>query len=149
MNAIIYFSAMAVAFCGLIAGAIIASMAKEELKAGRKYFSLMQDFLVVLVLFFIMEFYKASIFIIMPVLLVVFLLIFYFKNSVKYSDMAVYSMFAIIFYLSSQSINLFSLEASLIFLYGLPSGSLISKEKVKNILKTAVFIVIASVLFFI
>ncbi|MBI2128823.1 hypothetical protein HYU07_01155 [Candidatus Woesearchaeota archaeon] len=149
MNAIIYFSILIVSFLGLIAGAVIANMAKEELKAGRRYFSLMQDFLAVLILFFIFEFYELNIFVIVPVLLAVFLLLFYFKNSMKYADMVIYSIFAIIFYLSSKSINLFSLEASLIFLYGLPSGSLITKERVKNILKMAVFILIAGVLFFI
>ncbi|MDO8741002.1 MAG: hypothetical protein Q7J54_05525 [Candidatus Woesearchaeota archaeon] len=149
MDAIIYFSTMAVAFCGIIAGFIIANMAKEELKPGRKYFSLMQDFLIVLMLFFLLESYKLSIFIIAPVLLAVFLLLFYFKNSIKNSNMIIHSLLAVIFYLSSKSINLFSLEASLIFLYGLPTGSLISKEKIKNILKMAVFILIAGVLFLI
>lgn len=149
MNAIIYFSTMLVSFSGLVAGIIIANMAKEELKAGRKYFSLMQDFLIVLMLFFLLEFYEVNIFVIVPILLVVFLLLFYLKNSVKYINMIIYSLLAVIFYLSSKSINLFSLEASLIFLYGLPTGSLISKEKAKNILKTAVFVLIACVLFFI
>ena len=136
MNAMIYFSTMIVAFCGIIAGFIVANMAKEELRPGRKYFSLMQDFLIVLMLFFLLEFYKLNILIIVPILLVVFLLLFYFKNSVKTANMVIYSLLAVIFYLSSKSINLFSLEASLIFLYGLPTGSLISNEKIKNILKS-------------
>lgn len=147
MNAIIYFLTLIVSFLGLIAGMIIANMAKEELKGGRKYFFLMQDFLIVLMLFFILEFYNVTIFITIPVLLVIFLLFFYFKNSMQ--NVAIYSIFAIIFYLSSRNINLFSLESSLIFLYGLPAGSLISKEKIKNILKALVFVLIAAALFFV
>lgn len=111
---------------GIVFGVLLGIIAKEELKDGRKWFLLMQGVIFVFILFFIFKFYMLNI--IYIILISVFvLLVMFFVTDIR-REIIVYSICAIVFYLSIQNTNLFLIESSLIFLYGLPTGSLVYEK---------------------
>lgn len=152
MEIINYFLTNIAIFLGLIIGIILAYIAPEELKAGKKYFILLQNILLALILFLLLFFYKFNSRWSLVISLVLFLSLYFYLNKnqkIKYID---YAFLGIVFYLSSKNINLFLLESSLIFIYGLPTGSLLTNIKKRNILeivlKNISFIIIPLILFF-
>ena len=150
-----YALAALISFLGLPSGIFLAFAAKEELKIGKRYFLLMQNILLVLILFFLMEHLRADIYLTVLISITLLVLLFYFNNgeNTKKLPIAVYPALAVVFYLSSKNTNLFLLESALIFMYGLPAGSLVIDLKKKDyaavILKHISFVVVALLLFFI
>ncbi len=167
-------------FLGLIFGMILIFIAPEEQKPGKKYFILLENiFLILMTLFLLIYFYYYKLFSVVYVLLWLFfimLLIFslmdllnsispFFnkrlninkeskliglKRRIK-NHYSIYSILALIFYLSYQNKNLFFIESTLIFLYGLPIGSLLAEHKDKKqniitVLKHMHFLIIALLL---
>ncbi len=142
-----------IVFLGIGVGISLAYIAPEELKDGKRYFILLQNLLLPLILFFLLFFYKINLILNVVVSLVLFLLLFFYLNSrknskIKYFD---YALLGIVFYLSIKDINLFLLESALIFIYGFPTGSLLSNARKKNvlevILKNISFVVVSLGLF--
>ena len=143
-----------IVFLGLIIGIILAYIAKEELKDGKKHFILLQNVLLTLILFFLLFFYKINLILNIGISLAVFLSLYFYLNTlkkqmIKYID---YGLLGIFFYYASNNINLFLLQSALIFIYGFPAGSLLINIKKRNILeivlKNISFVVIPLVLFF-
>lgn len=132
-------------FSGLLVGWLVGVIAKEELKPGKKYLVLLKRFL------FCAVFLIAAIFIVSSIwLTLVFIgaLIYFFAGEYPLKDVVVYLLFGIVFYLSVE--RLFLLQASLMFIYGFPVGSLMyfEKKKIKDaFLRYAWFIPVAIVLF--
>jgi len=62
-----------------------------------------------------------------------------------------YIILAVVFYLSSKKLNPYIIESSLIFLYGIPTGTLLTekskKKSIINILKNVGFILITIILY--
>ncbi|HLC50439.1 MAG TPA: hypothetical protein VJI97_03345, partial [Candidatus Nanoarchaeia archaeon] len=72
------------------------------------------------------------------------------KDKMKKS-IILYSIFGIIFYLSSKNQSLFMIESSLIFIYGIPTASILCIKKENNwrkiIFYNAGFILLANLLY--
>ncbi|MBS3098062.1 hypothetical protein J4209_04685 [Candidatus Woesearchaeota archaeon] len=151
MELLSYFLASILSFSALFLGFSLALAAKEELKPGKKYFVLSQNIILALILVFLLYFKKVSLILSIIIVIAVLLSLFYFdKIKNKYT---IYPLLGIIFYLSSKNINLFVIESALIFLYGLPTGTLLTniknkKQAIKNILHHISFIIIALALFY-
>ena len=135
-------------FLGFPIGISLAFISPEEMISGKKYFHLLQNFLLVLILFFYFNFYNLNLLISILITVVVFLLMFYWNS--KNKNLIIYTLLAVILYFSSKDLTLFAIESSLMFIYGIPTGSLLAPKKKKEVflivLKHALFIVLAVLL---
>ena len=163
MQIINYFLASIISYLGIALGIILIYIAPEEQKHGKGYFLFLRNIFFMLILLFLLFFYYKSIFIVLFVVisLIVFLSLNKklisgsFKKINKISDinksLIAYTVLAIIFYLSYKNINLFIIESSLIFLYGVANASLLFNLKGKNyleiLLKHILFVIVAIALF--
>ncbi len=137
------------AFSGLFAGAALAFIAPEELRAGKRYFMWMELAILLLLAIFLLNQYSIPLFLraIIYALLIASLLIKGINNRL------VYPVLAAVFFLSAASEALLFRHASLIFLYGLPAGTLFTNVKdsklatAKNLLTSyGTFVIIAVLL---
>jgi hypothetical protein len=154
MNFLNYSLTAVVSYLGLFVGLALAFIAKEELKDGKKYFIFMQKVILSIVFVFLFVFDGLSY--ILVLLLIGCIVVYYLKNYLKkkFDDVFYnYIILAGVFLFSLKELNLFIIESSLIFLYGLPTGSLyFHKDKKKvafNMLKNIIFVLVAVVLFFV
>jgi len=152
MNLINYTLTLIVSFLGLILGIILAYIAKEELKPGKKYFILLQKVILTSIVAFLFFYWSnKNIFLFIICLFASFILIYFFIEKIKTHH--IYKVLGLIFYFSSKDIEIFKIQAFLIFLYGLPTGSLLTKVTKRNyfrvILNHTYFIIIALLSFFI
>ena len=153
MEILNYVLATLITFSGIFVGFILAIITKEELEPGKGYFVLLQNLTFSLIIFFLLFFNNLVIWLAILIALLTF--IFLLKS--KINSIAIYIFLAFIFNAALRNLlSMFVLEASLIFIYGIPTGSLLTyklKNKklktIKNILiKYGVFIPIAILLFF-
>lgn len=152
MNLLNYSLAAIITYLGLFTGFILAITAKEELKPGKKYFIFLQKVILLLIFIFLLIFVDLNY--VLVLLILIFILIQILRRKKDFNELPyTYIILAIIFYLSSKKLNLFIIESSLIFLYGIPTGTLLTKKSKKeaiiNILKNIVFIIVAIILFLI
>ncbi len=149
MNILNYSLTAVVSYLGLFVGLILALMAKEEMKDGRKYFLFLQKLILLLVFVFLLVFINLNYILVLLILAFILVYLLRRKNELMY----IYIILGVIFYLSSKTLNLFVIESSLIFLYGIPTGSLLRKRDEKGtvmgILKNVGFVIVAIVLFLI
>jgi hypothetical protein len=154
MQSVNYISTSIFVYLGLLFGAILAYISKEELKSGKKYFILTQKIILLLIIISLLFYYNFGFLInlLLLTVLIILLSIFYYKkiHIVNYSK-TIYLLLGVIFYLSSFNINLFIINSSLTFLYGFPTGSLLINLKKKNYFKILLnhisFVIIALLLF--
>ncbi len=119
-----------IAFSGIIAGMLLAFFAKEEVKSGRKYLALLQKALILIFAVIIVNFFQIGLFYRAIIYLVLMLIIVF--TDLK-SEM-LYPVFGVFLYLTLQNDEIFLFASSLIFLIGLPTGSLAVKNyKVREI----------------
>lgn len=119
-----YFLASAVSYLGLACGAALAFIAPEELGQGRYYLLWLKRALFVAI-FVAFIYYSPSKNLLFSVLLLVLSALF-----VRYSDGHVfYIILGLLFYLSSSGSRFFLTIASLIFLFGLPAGTLFADKR--------------------
>ena len=136
-------------------GIMLAKIAPEEQKPLEKYFSLSRKILLLLIFIFAVFYYINDYFNLLALLgYFLFLLFIEFKISdLLKKSIIIYCVLGILFFLSSKNMNLFTIESSLILLYGLPTASLIYNKKEKNefniIFYSIGFVIIANLLFFI
>ena len=146
MSLLNYSLAALVAYLGLISGLMLSIVAKEELKAGRKYFFILQKVLLVLIFSILLVLRPGYLPIFLSVIFMNYLLVH--KNL---SSPMIYLFLAGVFYLSSIRLDIFIVEASLIFLYGFPTGSIVAsksiKESIMKISRYSSFVLLAIVLF--
>lgn len=153
MQFINYFSASIISFFGLLMGVMLVKMAPEEKKPLEKYFVLLRKILLLMVFLFILFYYLNDY---MNVLILiaysVFLLfIEYGIKDLSKKSIVTYTILGILFFLSSKNQNLFTIASSLIFLYGLPTASLLYNKKEKNyriLFYNIGFVLIANLLYF-
>lgn len=127
---------------GLISGKVLAWIAKEEIRSGKKYFIILQKALFCGAIILLMFLNKTNVHYIWIGALVIFVYLYYYK---KISPEIVYAVLGLVFYLSVKT-EYFLIASSLIFLYGLPSGTLL-KDKKKIALNLLLFLVVAVGLF--
>ena len=131
-----------IASLGIISGRILARVAKEEIKPGTKYLLILQKALFCLATALLMYFNRTNAHYIWIGALVIFAYLSWFKKIPSY---AVSVILGILLYLASLTEN-FVLISSVIFLHGLPQGSLI-KSKKETALSTILLLIVALLLF--
>jgi len=154
MQFINYFFASIASFLGLLIGILLVRIAPEEQKPLQKYFILTKKILLFLIFIFLIFFYFNDYFslIVLSAYLLFLLFADYKMNDLLKKSIVTYTFFGILFFLSSKNPNLFTIESSLILLYGMPTASLIYNKKEKNHYKVIFynmgFVIIANILFF-
>ncbi len=148
MQFLIYFLTSLTIFSALFAGMALALSAKEEIRPGKKYFILLQGVVLLSVIASFFAFYINIYLVYFIAVLLIFLLYFNYTRFKEIKPYVIYPALAIIFYLSSKKPSLFVVESSLMFLYGLPTGTLLTtvkskKETIKRILPGIAFIAVA------
>jgi len=121
MDLITYISASVIAYLGLVSGLLLAYSNLDELKPGRKYFILIQKMILAAII--ILAFCMLPAF--NSVLLSV--LAFAVATFVFFAELPLavtYFVLGAAFYLSSINNSSFAAMAALIFLFGIPSGTL-------------------------
>ncbi|MBI2574295.1 hypothetical protein HYV82_00220 [Candidatus Woesearchaeota archaeon] len=129
MQPLTYFLAALISFTGIIAGAVLAFVTKEEMKPGIKYFMLLQKALLAA---------TAAVFVYysglqLPVRIVIYaavILLLALSRSINSS--IAYALLGGVFYFSSFSRQPFLIISALIFLYGLPTGSIIAAGVIRK-----------------
>ena len=141
-----------VSYLGLLLGIILIKLAPEEQKPGKKYFILFKKILLFLIIAIFFVYIKINT-VILIFLLIILLLFLINKKITLESTVLTYLLFGVLFSLSFRIQNLFIIESVLIFLYGIPTASLIFKIKKKNykdvFVKNLLFFVPVIVLYFI
>ena len=155
MQFINYFFASVISFFGLAIGTILVKTAPEEQKPLQKYFFALRKILLLGIFVFLFFYYFENHFY-MLTLFAYFLFLLFIEYKINDSfkkSMIIYSVLGILFFLRSKNTNLFTIESSLILLYGLPTASLICSRKEKSNYKLIFynlgFIIISNLLFFI
>ena len=142
-----YSLAALTSYLGIAAGLIVMNAAKEEQKRGKRYFIALQKIIITLIIIFLFYFLGFNILIFLVSLLIL-LILFYKKESSYY----IFAILGIVFYLSSFNQNLFLLESTWIFIYGLTTASLLINFKKKDywiiILKSVPFLAVSLLLSF-
>lgn len=118
-----------ISLTGILFGLILARIAPEELRPGKKYFSFLKRVIFVVIFFFGSYHLLEKLFVLIPFLIlmvIIFVIGLYSRNS--YLEIINYSLFVVpYFFLTEPTAHL--LLASLIFLYGFPTGTLMGKIK--------------------
>ena len=117
-----HFIVILVAFSGFWAGYWLRRIAKEEVKEGRKYFVLLERALLAAV--FVPALYVSLMSMaVVWVLVVAVSLVLTF--TIQRFKLPVIGATLILLLMATQNSSLYLLEASLVFLYGLPGGTLV------------------------
>ena len=145
MQSIIFFLSSLITFSGLIFGILLIKTTSEEQKPLGNYFNLSRSAMLILISGLILPFlylYKKILFFIS----IPFILFLFSKNTIY-----TYSTLGIIFYLSSKNINLFMVNAVIIFIYGMVYSAITYNKKKQNALNiifyNAPFLLISNILF--
>ncbi len=128
MQPLNYALTLLVSFLGLYCGLALAFIAPEELKQGRKYFILLTRIIFALVLVFMLLYFRLHWIIAVIVAIGFFVLDYNYRIDERY----IYALMAAVFILSAGNTTLLILEASFIFLYGFPAGTLFTEKLVKK-----------------
>ncbi|NQU79016.1 hypothetical protein HQ545_04580 [Candidatus Woesearchaeota archaeon] len=124
-------------FTGLFGGLILAYMAAEELKPGKKYFLGLAHTIMVFIPLTIL--YSYGVHIALLVLLAISTIVFLYRTQkIDMVGTIAYYLLGIAFFFGTRSEELFIMTASMIFLLGLPLGSLFVAERIKESRKAVV-----------
>ena len=138
-----FFISLLIIYSGLFAGLALAHIAKEEIKPGVKYFEWMKKIILATVFFLLLTKFSIA-----SMGLAVLAAGNYFLVKKKIGnfdkDIVHYLLFGILLGLSSNNPELLLLEGALVFLYGVPAGTILKNN---NSLKVA-FLKISSYLIF-
>jgi len=153
MEFVNYLIAAFIVFLGPFAGAALAMIAPEEFNTGKKYFILFKSIMYLLAILAAVGFtiYSGLSYLI-AVLMAILITALFVK---KHRDIMRYAALAVVFYMSTASQQLFILISSMIFMYGLPVGTLLAGDKVKDklelfkkiVMRYFLFVIIALALF--
>jgi len=123
-----YALTLLVSFLGLYCGMALAFIAPEELKQGRKYFVLFTRIIFVAILSLLLLSFGIH------WLFALILAIGYFAldYNCRIDERYIYALMAVVFILSAANATLLVFEASLIFFYGFPAGTLFTEKLVKK-----------------
>jgi hypothetical protein len=119
-----------IAFLGLIGGIIASYSNKKELLPGKRYFVLSQKILFMAVIIATVVLFELNVFLSFAIILAAFLFCFYLSLT-KYSYY-VYILFGSLFFIGMRNDKLFLLNCALVFLFGIPNGTLLTMKN-KNI----------------
>ena len=120
-----YFLAFIFSLFGLFIGILLGYITKEELKPEKKYLIWMQNFILIIAAVLALYSFQLHIILFVSIGLIITVALIYFSPKAIIGYLILISLVILIF----EKTNLFILTASLIFLYGFPSGSLILAKK--------------------
>jgi len=126
-----YFLASIIAYLGLLLGITLIKMAPEEQKPGKKYFILIKKIILFLIIASFFVYLKINL-IILSLLLLFTLILFANRKITLESTLLVYLMLGLFFSLSSKIFDLFIIESTLIFLYGISTASFAFNPRKRN-----------------
>ena len=129
MNFILEILMLLFACTGIIFGVILAMIAPEELSSGKKYFLLMKRVLFIILFFFVnylLDIAENYVLIIVFSILAIILFVIELTIWKKAYEIANYVIFLIPYFFVLGSNNKMIL-ATMIFIYGLPTGTLIKR----------------------
>jgi hypothetical protein len=125
-----YFFPMLIVFSGIIVGVVLGIIAPEELRPGKQYMKVFQNIVFALAVLILMFMFELPIWAILVAAIVVTVAeLLYFDSDIS---IAAYTVFALLFFISSKQQSIFVVESSLIFLYGLPTGSMYLLDNLKK-----------------
>ena len=110
-----------ISFIGLLIGILLAKLSPEEIKPGRKYFILLEKIVLIAIIITLIYYSEIS-------LLGIFIGAFigyFFRKEYFYLGLALM--------ISLKHVNFNFLLASLIFIYGLPYGTLLKRHILKEV----------------
>ena len=122
-------------FLGVYVGALLAFIAPEELKPGRNYFRAFENTLLVLIILILLYAYGAHLAVLILLGIVLSIFLYYTTGTILVNQIA-YLLLGIVFYFSLKTTDLFITISAMIFLYGLPLGSLYVAQVTKKSKKT-------------
>src|SRR3989338_1118355 len=119
-----------VIFSGLLAGIALARIAKEEARAGTKYFAWIKKIILAMAFPLFLLLTKFSLASVSLTIIFVGTLYLWKKRIFSFDqDIVNYLLFGILLGISSNNSELFPIEGALVFLYGLPMGTLKKIDK--------------------
>ena len=144
MQPLSYFLAALIAFTGIIAGVFLAFFTKEEMKPGKRYFELLQKALLAVIAAVFLYYSGMQLVFRIAAYSVVILFLALSKNPGNgIAGSIIYGILGLVLYLGRLNQKSFFIISSLIFLYGLPTGSLnasgmLKKQKLDAVKKALV-----------
>jgi|GEM_PF-2338006 len=145
---ITYILTLMFTFLGVYVGAILAFIAPEELKPGKLYFKAFMNTILVFIFMILLYAYGANLFILI-VLGVVASLFLYFTSEITPINQIAYFFLGVVYYFSTLTMDLFIVISSMIFIYGLPLGSMYVARRLKMSKKTLLTDVLLSFGFYV
>ena len=128
MLTLAYIGPALIAFLGLIVGTILAKLSPEEMDTGKTYFPLLQKVILLSLLVFFVHALALPFLFRVPIYVFAIFYAFSMRSSI-----ILYLFFGFVFFISSDSPTPFLTITSLIFLYGLPTGSLFTLQHTTSI----------------
>jgi hypothetical protein len=122
-------------FLGVYVGALLAFIAPEELKPGKMYFKALMNTLLVFIVLILLYAYNANIFVLILLGILGSISLYYTSDTTPINQVA-YFLLGIAFFFSVKTVDLFITISSMIFIYGLPLGSLFVAKRLKKSKKT-------------
>ena len=135
-------------FFGVYVGALLAFISPEEMKPGKTYFRAFENTLLVFIILVLLYAYEANLFVLifLGVVLSIFL---YYTNETTPVNQISYFLLGIALFFATRSVELFIIISTMIFLYGLPLGSLYVARRMKKSKKTILTDVLLNCGFFV
>ena len=142
-----------ISYIGLLAGFILASATKEELPTARKYFPWLQRLVIIAIAAFVMDFFNINLILKIVAYAVLLLIV-----AVGINTQFFYTIFGASLFAVSKDKNMLLIVLSMVFLFGLLSGSVyfdghvrrkssVAGEAGKLLISNSSYVVIAMVLF--
>ncbi|MFH1182472.1 MAG: hypothetical protein V1702_05930 [Candidatus Woesearchaeota archaeon] len=148
MDFLSYFLTAIVSFLGLATGAFLAFISPEEMPTGRKFFPLLQRIILVAIAAIFISIFVENIYIRIILYIAAILLL-----SIRLKPEIIYPLLAFPFFFSSTNPNAFLAIAILVFVYGLPTGSLYAAKRksaaAKFVLSQLTFLLVAAAFYII
>ncbi|MEK6837409.1 MAG: hypothetical protein AABX69_02050 [Nanoarchaeota archaeon] len=153
MSPLQFASVAVVSYLGLFAGFFLASLTKEELPTGRRYFPWLQRLIILAVVAVTMNFFGFGLVIKFFTYAILLLLL-----TLKINLQLAYTVFGVFLFAVSSSSNTLLMVASLVFVFGLLSGSNYFAGSVRKksdmvgeakslLVKNSIYVVVALTLF--
>lgn len=126
-----YLVVLIVSFLGVYAGAILGFLAPKELKPGKNYFVGMMNTILVFAVVLLLYAYGAPLLLLALLGILLAVCLYMMTESTPINQIAFF-LLGIALYFSTKSTDLFVGIAILIFLYGMPMGSLYVARHIKQ-----------------
>ena len=153
MSPLQFAAAAIISYLGLLAGFFLASVTKEELPTARKYFPWLQRLVIITIIVVMMDFLNVNTGLKITTYGLLLLIM-----AVGLNLQFFYAAFGVLLFAVSKDSNMLLVVSSMVFLFGLLSGSVHFDSKVRRkssmlndagklLISNASFIVVALVLF--